>query len=215
MQKSVTSSADDFLTFCLANMPLNICSAAEQSTRSQSNNHAWFELRYGRITASKCFQASRCQTANGSLVNKVIGISKMFSTEAMSRGKNLEKIVANKLKSVQKINFSDCGIFLMPEYPVLGASPEGIGDDFIVEIKCPSTENGFNNFLPNNKIGKVAYAQMQLQMLTKRKGKGLFCVAHPDYEATKKITTKFVDYDEKYTIELIDCCSQFWKKNNK
>ena len=116
LQKSVTSSADDFLTFCSANMPLNICSAAKQSTRSQSNNHAWSELRYGRITASKCFQASTCQTANGSLVNEVIGISKMFSTEAMSRGKNLEKIFANKLKIVEKINFSDCGIFLMPEY---------------------------------------------------------------------------------------------------
>ena len=101
----------------------------------------------------------------------------------------------------------------MPEYPVLGACPDGIGDDFIVEIKCPSTENGFNNFLPNNKIGKAAFAQMQLQMFTTRKGKGLFCVAHPDYEVTEKITTKFVEYDEKYTIELIDCCSQFWKKN--
>ena len=44
-------------------------------------------------------------------MNEIIGISKMFSTEVMSRGKNLEKIVANKLKIVQKINFSDCGIF--------------------------------------------------------------------------------------------------------
>ena len=50
----------------------------------------------------------------------------------------------------------------MPDYPVLGASPDGIDDDFIVEIKRPSTEDGFNNFSPNNKIGNAAFAQMQL-----------------------------------------------------
>ena len=42
------------------------------------------ELHCGQITASKCCQACRCLTANGSFVNQVIGISKIFSTEAMS-----------------------------------------------------------------------------------------------------------------------------------
>lgn len=131
----------------------------------------------------------------------------------MNRGKVLEKSVANKLKIVQNIIFIDCGIFLMPEFPVFGASPDGIGDDFIVEIKCPATENGFKTFLLNDTIGKSAFAQMQLQMFATKMKKGYFCVAHPDYEVTENITTKIVEYDEKYTMELLNLCSRFWKDN--
>ena len=35
--------------------------------------------------------------------------------------------------------------------------------------------------------------------------KGIFCVAHPDFENTKEITIVNVEYDEKFTAHLIDC----------
>lgn len=43
LQKCSNPSADDFLTFSSGKMHLDDCSAAEQSTRNQSDNHIWFE----------------------------------------------------------------------------------------------------------------------------------------------------------------------------
>ncbi|XP_046971061.1 uncharacterized protein LOC124538103 [Vanessa cardui] len=36
----------------------------EELTREQSKSALWFELRYGRITASKAFEVSRCKTSS-------------------------------------------------------------------------------------------------------------------------------------------------------
>ncbi|XP_018395225.1 PREDICTED: uncharacterized protein LOC108773788 [Cyphomyrmex costatus] len=49
-------------------MPIEYCCEVEKATRDQSNCSLWYELRYGRITASKIYEAAHCQTSNGSYV---------------------------------------------------------------------------------------------------------------------------------------------------
>lgn len=71
---------------------------AEEKTRQQSNDLLWFDLRYGRITASKLYEVARCKT-DGSLVNQILGISKKYDNIFMKRGRALEDDV---LKSVSK-----------------------------------------------------------------------------------------------------------------
>ncbi|KAF9799883.1 hypothetical protein SFRURICE_017118 [Spodoptera frugiperda] len=45
----------------------------EEETREQSNSALWFELRYGRITASRAFEVSRCKTSDGTLISLILG----------------------------------------------------------------------------------------------------------------------------------------------
>lgn len=42
--------------------------------------------------------------------------------------------------------------------------------------------------------------------------KGLFIVANPDFEKTEKITSKWIHYDEDFTMSLINEAMTFWKK---
>ncbi|GBP98492.1 hypothetical protein EVAR_66490_1 [Eumeta japonica] len=57
----------------------------KEETIEQSKSNLWFELRYGRITASKAYEVSRCKTADGTLVSLILG-GKIPETKHMKRG---------------------------------------------------------------------------------------------------------------------------------
>lgn len=103
---------------------------------------------------------------------------------------------------------------LSEKYPIFGASPDGIGADFVVEIKCPSSEKSFKNYiLDENNISPKCRAQISLQMFLLEKSYGLFCVADPLFEENSKIHIINVSYDEEFLIPLMDNALLFWKQN--
>nr|CAI5839137.1 unnamed protein product [Callosobruchus analis] len=55
------SSAEEFCTYCSTVMTESLCYEACQATVEQSQNTLWHQLRYGRITASRIYEASRCK----------------------------------------------------------------------------------------------------------------------------------------------------------
>ncbi|CAL1672660.1 unnamed protein product [Lasius platythorax] len=83
---------------------------AEKCIRSQSDTFTWHELRYGRITALRVYETAHCKTLNGSLVQQIIGASKVFHSQAMERGKRLEKEVLLEIKKITELKFQDCGL---------------------------------------------------------------------------------------------------------
>ncbi|VEN48622.1 unnamed protein product [Callosobruchus maculatus] len=83
------SSAEDFFIYCNTVMTDALC----QATVEQSQNTLWHQLRYGRITASRIYEASRCKKSDGVLVEHIVGSMKIKETKAMLRGKFLEKKV--------------------------------------------------------------------------------------------------------------------------
>ncbi|KZS03599.1 Uncharacterized protein APZ42_033641 [Daphnia magna] len=83
-------SPEQFRVFCKTNMKNENCKIAAAKTASQSECGHWFKLRYGRITASKLFEVSRCQSKSGSLVDLMLG-AKLIQSPAMERGIRLEK----------------------------------------------------------------------------------------------------------------------------
>lgn len=206
-----SSSADDFLEYASKIMSEDLCHMAEKYTRSQSNISIWYELRYGRITASRIYEAAHCKTLDGSFVQQIIGVSKMFESQAMERGKRLEKEVLLKVTKMTGLRFQDCGLFLLTSFPVLGASPDALGDDFIVEIKCPSTSKTFHQFLPSGKVNNKCKAQMNMQMFASGKKKGLFCVADPNFGKSRQVTIVWENYDKDFTNSMIEDAIAFWK----
>lgn len=189
---------DEFLVFAQNSMTETMCKEIQNLTQNQSDDLLWFELRYGRITASKIYEAAHCHTPDGSLVNEIIGASKAFQSNAMKRGKELEHKALVEIKKKEKLSYRRCGLFLLPSCPIIGASPDAIGSDFIIEVKCPASADGFNKFLPKGLINAKCKAQMYLQMLCANKKKGLFYVADPNFENNKKITTVWLTYDEHF-----------------
>lgn len=53
--------ATDFMAFCQTEMTEELCQEAKNRTITQSKDAFWFELRYGRITASKLYTAAHCK----------------------------------------------------------------------------------------------------------------------------------------------------------
>lgn len=122
-------------------MDTQLCSEAAVMTTQQSNSGLWFNLRYGRITASKIYDAAaHCKKSDGVLVNQILGVKKFPATEAMSRGKKIEGDVVKCVQRKLKIRLSHTGLQLDRRYPIFGASPDAISEEYVVEIKCPQTE---------------------------------------------------------------------------
>lgn len=205
-------SPSGFNEFAKTQLLPGICQKAEKATCLQADTPLWHELRYGRITASKLHAAAHCHTLDGSLVEQILG-ARVKETEAMKRGTRLEKAVKMALSKKLGCKITDSGFLLDQEFPVFGASPDGVSEEFIVEIKCPvssQTEKGYFT-ADGSAPAPKHFAQMQLQMLFAKKTKGCFCVANPNFEDNKDIKEMWVMFDEDYCMNLMSRAYDFWK----
>uniref|UniRef100_A0A182J5H9 YqaJ domain-containing protein n=1 Tax=Anopheles atroparvus TaxID=41427 RepID=A0A182J5H9_ANOAO len=205
------TSPDQFLKFCTDRMvQANNCSSVELLTIEQADTDLWHELRKGRITASRMYEASRCTMLNGSLTNKIMGISSGFSF-AMKRGTDLEGHVFAVLKK-EYPGLRNTGLVLDPQFPWMGASPDGICEEFVLEIKCPYTQKTYDCYVDVSKLSKKYFAQIQLQMHMTHKTKALLGVAALDFETTKSVTKVWIDYDKTYVDQIMAESYEFWCK---
>lgn len=205
-------TADNFITFCCNGMSDEDIASACILSHNQSESSLWYELRYGRITASKLYDAAVCKTSDGVLTNQIMGIAKKFQTKQMKRGIDLEKSVIAQLEKERHIVIETTGFTVIKKYGILGASPDGVTADAVVEIKCPASENAFSRYINSKgEVTKTFLTQINLQMMARNVTKGIFCVAAPDFENSKKITTVDVKYDAEFTEHIINCAIDFWK----
>ncbi|XP_074102107.1 uncharacterized protein LOC141529470 [Cotesia typhae] len=148
---------DNFIQFSANRMSPDLCDNIEKETQNQADCDLWFSLRYGRITASKAYEASRCNTPNGTLVELLVGGQKLSNTKAMERGKELEATVLQQVEQKLKRKFQKCGLFLSQNHPYLGTSPDAIDDEFVVEIKCPTSQKSFHTYIDTDNYNKIQF----------------------------------------------------------
>ncbi|KAK4882633.1 hypothetical protein RN001_005952 [Aquatica leii] len=205
-------STADFLMYASTNMLASVCQHTERATIEQQKSQLWYEIRYGRITASKLYAAAHCQKSEGVLVEQILGACKFKLTQAMKRGQILEKEVLKELEQSIKKKIQKVGLLVTGDHPELGASPDGLCEDTVIEIKCPSAAKTFKNYLTKDKQIVAKYkAQIQLQMLLFKRKNGIFCVADPNFEQTRQVTIVQTTLDEMYINDLITKAKLFWK----
>lgn len=194
-----TSDVSNFTTALMENYSSN---AALSTVLNNSDSLEVLDLH-------SVHSVAHCKTADGSLLNAILG-EKVMSTEAMQRGSLLEeevfKMLKTKFQSLRK-----CGLFLNPLYPVFGASPDGITNKFIIEIKCPSSNKTLSNYIKDGIINKKYILQMQLQMAICNKQKGYFVVADPEFERKKEFMLLEVKYCKELLEEYIEKASTYYK----
>ena len=132
--------------------------AIETATRGQSTNTGWYQLRTGRITASKIYRVhtkvntlSSCSNRNKNtecLVREITHVKpvEMGQSDARLYGIQTEAAAIDYYKK-QKIQhtgvkFENCGFFISKSHPFIGASPDLLVScnccgDGVVECKCP------------------------------------------------------------------------------
>ncbi|CAG4973777.1 unnamed protein product [Parnassius apollo] len=107
----------------------------ERATKNQVYSVLWHSLRQGRITASNIYNTINCTTANGVLVKTIVGAYKVPET--------LENLVKKEVEVELDVEVKDCGFVLVSG--IIGASPDGITDNYVVEVKCPSKESSIKS----------------------------------------------------------------------
>ena len=135
-----------------------------QQTVDQSKSKLWFSMRAGRVTAST-FNAAchkRIEKPAMSVLRSIcMPNSHRFSSAATDWGKTHESVARDQYEALHAAQHTDSvcqgsGLFLSTEYPMFGASPDGLVQctccgEGLVEIKCPYTLRESSDF------GKLAW----------------------------------------------------------
>ncbi|KYM97059.1 hypothetical protein ALC62_12260 [Cyphomyrmex costatus] len=113
----------------------------ECNTKKQSDSEFWLSLRKVMLTASNFGTVSRKRpTTSCAMLVKNILFPPIIDTAAMKYGRDMEEMAKQNLSEILKKDIKPCGLFIDPDNPWLGASPDGLHDeDGLVQIKCPLT----------------------------------------------------------------------------
>lgn len=144
----------------------------------------WHEQRKGKFTASEIYKLMGIkalgETGKGYAFDKAVEelygeTEENFVSYDMQRGIELEPLAFAKFQELKEPEFlqvETCGFFNFGESA--GASPDGlVGEDAILEIKCPKPSTFFK-LVATNEIKDQYLYQMQLQMMSTKRNKAHF-----------------------------------------
>ena len=187
--------------------------AACAATKGQSKNPLWHSLRYGRITASVVYEASRATDENKSLKCKILGAAKVALTDALKRGKLIEDDVCKEASGQLKMPFETTGLLISHESPHFAASPDGKYKDVLLEIKCPSKTKTVQYYISRDgRITPKVRAQLQLQMWIFGCANGILAVADPEFEKNSKISFVQDSFDFDFIKAICEKAQLYWIK---
>ena len=128
---------DELLTLCESTaleMNIEMSTAVERETRPQSHLKVWFTYRAGRVTASKIKSVCHTNPAipSQSLIKMTYYLEELsFYSKQTTWWIQQEKKAQELYLKFQKHDHIDlctaeCGLVINPEWPFIGASPDGI-----------------------------------------------------------------------------------------
>jgi putative phage-type endonuclease len=141
----------------------------------EQGTEEWFAARLGRVTASKVqdivartktgYAASRDNYLAQLVCERLTGKgAESFSTPAMAHGTETEPLARAAYEMANSVLVDEVGFVPHPSIIMAGASPDGlVGDDGLLEIKCPNTATHIETLLSQTVPGKYN-TQMQFQM---------------------------------------------------
>jgi putative phage-type endonuclease len=147
---------------------------------SEQQTEQWFTDRLGKVTASRLadvlaktktgYSASRTNYMTQLVLERITKTrAESYSNAAMAWGNEQEPFARAAYETHTGQMVEEVGFIQHPDIEDAGASPDGlVGDDGMVEIKCPSSSTALECWLIHaqggNPVDAKYYAQMQWQM---------------------------------------------------
>lgn len=78
----------------------------------------------------------------------------------MKRGRNLERQVIKVMEEKMNIRITTCEMFILPDFILFGASPDGLSEKYVVEVKYPSSIKSRQQYRKNGLITDKFKAQL-------------------------------------------------------
>jgi len=135
----------------------------------------WFTIRIGKVTASRVadviaktktgYSASRDNYMAQLVCERLTGQKgESFTNAAIQHGTETEPLARAAYEALKDVLVDEVGFVPHPTIEMAGASPDGlVGDDGLIEIKCPNTATHIDTLLSQTVPGKYN-TQMQFQM---------------------------------------------------
>jgi putative phage-type endonuclease len=136
----------------------------------------WYLTRLGKVTASSLHKVlAKTKTGYGAdrgnymtqlVLERVTGTKADFYTNAsMQWGIDQEPFARAAYEATKGVMVEEIAFVPHPTIEMSGASPDGlVGDDGMVEIKCPDSKTMLECWLSDNPVESKYMAQMQWQM---------------------------------------------------
>ena len=135
----------------------------------------WFTIRIGKVTASRVadviaktktgYSASRDNYMAQLVCERLTGQKgESFTNAAMQHGTDTEPLARAAYEAFKDVLVDEVGFVPHPTIKMAGASPDGlVGEDGLLEIKCPNTATHIETLLSESVPGKY-FTQMQFQL---------------------------------------------------
>lgn len=186
----------------------------------EQGTQEWFDARCGLVTASRVadvcaktksgWGASRKNYQAQLIAERLTGnVTNSFSSTAMQWGTDTEPQARAAYEFLTDTEVSEIGFVVHPKMELSGASPDGlIGDDGLIEIKCPNTATHIDTLIAR-KVPVKYITQMQWQMACTGRKWCDFVSFDPRMPDGMDIFLERVDRDSERIEELEDIISGF------
>ena len=148
------------------------------------------------------------------LIMRMLGVdfSDGYTSYAMQRGTELEPEARLLYEKKNFVEVDKPGRFFHPEYDFVSGEPDGIvGNDGLIEIKCPKKKYHLANLRDAEQVSKY-YSQMQGYMWITDRQWCDFVSYDPRFPEGMKLAIERVERDQE-TIDLIEERSiEFWEE---
>ena len=173
----------------------------------------WFAARLGKVTASRVadviaktktgYSTSRENYMAQLVCERMTGTqSESYSNAAMQWGTDQEPLARAAYEAAKDVLVDEVGFIVHPTIIAAGASPDGlVGDDGLIEIKCPNTATHIDTLL-SNKVPSKYNTQMQWQMACTGRKWCDFVSFDPRMPEGLQLFIQRVDFDEQYVKML-------------
>jgi putative phage-type endonuclease len=173
----------------------------------------WFAQRLGKVTASRVadviaktktgYSTSRDNYMAQLVCERLTGtVAESYTNAAMQWGTDNEPLARAAYEAKMDVLVDEVAMITHPRIEQAGASPDGlVGDDGLVEIKCPNTATHIDTLLTQTVPGKYV-TQMQWQMSCTNRKWCDFVSFDPRMPKELQLFIKRVPRDEDYISML-------------
>ena len=142
---------------------------------TEQRTEEWFAQRLGKVTASGLYKVmSKTQTGYGAdrghyltqlVLERITGTrADGYTDSKMQWGIDQEANARAAYEAHRGVFVTEVGFIPHPTIEMAGASPDGLVEDGMVEIKCPESKTALECWLAKNPVSSKYFAQMQWQM---------------------------------------------------
>jgi len=179
---------------------------------TEQRTQEWFSERLGKVTASSLHKVlTKTKTGYGAdrghymtqLVLERLTNTKAesYTNSSLQWGIDQEPFARAAYEAYRGVLVQEVGFVPHPTIEMAGASPDGLVEDGLVEIKCPESKTHLEVMLSSNPVDGKYMSQMQWQMACTGRQWCDFVVFDPRFPPKLQIFIHRVYRDDKWLEE--------------